>query len=68
MSKLIKLFASNLCSLLYVNHTHTQRETGKEDVFVCVCVCVCVCEREKDRATERKKDGRRSERRKKEIE
>ena len=62
MSKLIKLFPSNLCSLLYVNHTHTQRETGKEDVFVCVCV------REKDRATERKKDGRRSERRKKEIE
>ena len=43
MSKLIKLFPSNLCSLLYVNHTHTQREIGKE--YVCVCACVHVYER-----------------------
>ena len=50
MSKLIKLFSSNLCSLLYVNHTHTQRETGKE--YVCVCVCVCACVRVYERKTQ----------------
>ena len=42
------------------SHTYTERDRERG--------CVCVCVREKDRATERKKDGRRSERRKKEIE
>ena len=50
MSKLIKLFVSNLCSLC--QHTYTQRETGKEYVCLCACVCMCVCVCVYERKTE----------------
>ena len=57
MSNLIRLFSSNLFSLLYVNHTHTQREIGKEYVCVCVCVCVHVCMCMRERQSHREEEG-----------